>query len=255
MQRARRLTSLAALALVGSLALTGCRSQPGAAIYIGSATYSEQYVNGLADQLQKVSTLNRGDGRQTITERLMVRDLGKRLVADKKWPAPEVQEESAATLIRNALQSGGQGGAQPSIEPFRPLIQVLAQYQAYRGVVQQHATLEPASDADHAELYERAKTAGQVPSGVDAAAYRQMLGPDNERTLQATLGLRKLYAEALKGTDVSLNPKYGARELVLLRDDKNNPMVVVPLDAKGAKTAVVRAPALPQPQSQDPGNG
>jgi hypothetical protein len=255
MQRARRLTSLAALALVGSIALTGCRSQPGAAIYIGSATYSEQYVNGLADKLQKVSTLNRGDGRQTIAEWLMVRDLGKRLVADKKWPAPEVQEESAAALVRNALQSAGQGGAQESVESFRPLIQLLAQYQAYQGTVQQHVTPAQASDADYVELYERAKTAGQVPPNIDAASYRKLLGPDNERALQATLGLRKLYADALSGADVSLNPKYGVSQLVLLRDDKNNAMVVVPLNAKGAKTAVVPAPALPQTQAQAQGNG
>jgi hypothetical protein len=246
MQRARRLALLAVLALVGTLALTGCRSQPGAAIYIGSATYSQHYVDGLADQLQKMPNFARGDSRQTIAQWLMTRDLGKRLVADQHWPAPEVDEQAATAAIQSGLQ---QAGGQGTVEPLRPFIQLFAQYQAYRGAVQQHITPEQLTDADYAELYQRAKAAGQVPPNVDVATYRQSLGQQNEQLLQVILGMRKLYAGVVKTADVSLNPKYGPAELVLLSDQKNNAMVVLPLNAKAAgQTAVVPAPAQLQPQ-------
>jgi hypothetical protein len=253
MKRARRLTSLAAVALVGSLALTGCRAQPGAAIYLGATTYSEQYVNGLADQLQKMPSFSRADSRQTIAQWLLERDLGKRLVADKKWTEPKVDEQAATAAVQDGLQqAGAQSGAQPSIASLRPFIQLFAQYSAYRGAVQQHVTPAQISDAEYAEVYQRTKAAGEVPPGVDVASYRKLLSPDNQRALQLTLGLRNLYAEALKGTDASLNPKYGPAELVLLRDQKNNPVVALPLNAKGATTVVVPAPVV---QSEAPSNG
>ncbi|MCW2639782.1 MAG: hypothetical protein JWP76_2088 [Dactylosporangium sp.] len=253
MQRARRLALLAVLALVGTFALTGCRSQPGAAIYLGSTTYSQKYVDGLADQLQKASNLARGDVRQSIAQWLVMRDLGKRMVADNHWPAPQVDEQSVTTQIQDGLRAGGQGDTKgTSVESFRPLIQVFAQYQAYRGVVQQHITLERASEADYADLYQRAKAAGQVPPGMDVATYAQSLGAQNEQAFQATLGLRKLYVEAIKKADLLVNPKYGLTELVLLSDQQNHPMVVAPI--KAGQSAVVPAPAETT-QSQSPSNG
>src|SRR5690242_4751574 len=86
MLRARRVAFVAVLALMGGLALAGCRAQPGAAIYLGTARYTEKYVDELSDQITKLG-YDRGNGRQTVAQWLVVRDLGKRIVADKHFPA------------------------------------------------------------------------------------------------------------------------------------------------------------------------
>ncbi|GAA1816197.1 hypothetical protein HC028_10135 [Planosporangium flavigriseum] len=248
MQRARRVASIAGLALVGTLALTGCRSEPGAAIYVGSTTYSHEYVDGLSAQLQKVSSLSRGDGRQTIAQWLVVRDLGKRMVADNKWPAPEVDEHGAESQIQQALPTAERG----SLETLRPLIKIFAEYEAYRGAVQQHATLAQPTDADYADLYQRAKVAGLVGPGVDEATYRKSLGAQNDQLFRANVSLRQLYSEAVKKANVSVNPKYAPAELALLRDQQNHALVVVSLNSKAGQPVVVQAPAE---QNQDLSNG
>ncbi|GII24146.1 hypothetical protein [Planosporangium mesophilum] len=253
MQRARRLASLAALALVGTLALTGCRSQPGAAVYIGSTTYSEKYVDGLSEQLAKVPGFTRGEGRKNIAQWLVVRDLGKRMAAEKHWPAPEIDEAGATAQIEDALRAGGNGGSQQDVEAVRPLIRVYAEYEGYKGLVQQNVALAKPTDADYADLYERAKAAGLVPAGMDAATYRKEgLGPQNDQLFRANVGLRNLYSEAVKKANITINPKYAPAELVLLHDQQNHPLVVVPLNTRPGKPAVVPAPVE---QPQVPGNG
>jgi hypothetical protein len=254
MQRARRPALLAVLALVGTLALTGCRSQPGAAVYVGSATYTQKYVDGLSDQLQQLPGFTRGEGRKNVTQWLVVRDLGKRMVAENNWKAPEVDESAATTQIQDALQSQGKGDPRRTLDSVRPLIQLYAQYEAYRGAVQQHATLVAATDADYADLYQRAKVAGLVEQGMDVATYRQSLGAQNDQLFRANLGLRKLYSDAVKKANVTINPKYAPAELALLHDQQNHPLVVVGLNTRAGEPAVVPAPAQPQ-SSPGPTNG
>jgi hypothetical protein len=256
MQRARRLAFLAVSALVGTVALTGCRSQPSAAIYIGANTYSQKYVDELSGQLQKLPGFTRGEGRKNVTQWLVVRDLGKRMVADKHWPAPQIDEQAATAQIQDALQSsGGQGNAQQTVQSVRPLIQLYAQYEAYRGAVQQHVTLAQPTDADYADLYQRAQAAGLVPAGMDEAAYRQSLGAQNDQLFRANVSMRGLYSEAIKKANVSINPKYAPAELALLHDSANHPLVVIPLNAKPGQPAVVPAPVQASAQGQTPGQG
>ncbi|NJC70236.1 hypothetical protein HC031_11015 [Planosporangium thailandense] len=246
MQRARRLALLAVLPVVGTFALTGCRSQPGTAVYIGSTSYSQKYVDDLADQLRKMPSFSTGDSRQTIAQWLILRDLSKRLVADNRWQQPAVDEKTATATIENGLQ---QAGGQVNTESVRPLIKLYAQLEAYQGAVQEHITPQHATAADYADLYQRAKAAGQVPPNVDEATYTKTVGQQNEQTIQAVLGARKLYADAVKAAPVSLNPKYGPAELALL-SNQGAPLIVLPLKAGAGQQPVVPAPAQPQTQAQ-----
>jgi hypothetical protein len=244
MQRVRRLAFVAVLALAAGLVLSGCRSQPGAAIYIGSAKYTEKYVDGLSDQLTKLPGLSRGDGRRTIVQWIVIRDLGKRMVSDKNWAPPQVDEQAASSQFMDAMQ-GDPALAQKVIAAIRPLIRLYAQYQGYIAAAQEHVTPAKPTDADYADLYARAKAAGLVQAGMDEATYRENLGPQNEELLASNLGLRNLYSDVIKKSDVSINPKYAPAELTLLHDSNNNPLVVIPLNAKAGQPAVVPAPAEP----------
>jgi hypothetical protein len=89
---------------------------------------------------------------------------------------------------------------------------------------------------------------------MDAATYRKEgLGPQNDQLFRANVGLRNLYGEAVKKANITINPKYAPAVLVLLHDQQNHPLVVVPLNTKAGEPAVVPAPVEQQPQG--PGNG
>jgi hypothetical protein len=242
MQRARRVAIVAVLALVGGLALAGCRSQPGAAIYVGAARYSEKYVDDLSEQFLKVPGFNRSAGRQTVAQWIVMRDLGKRMVADNGWPAPKVDKDAAKGQFQDALQSSDPATAQKTIDSIDPLIRLYAEFQGYNAATQQHAQPAQPTDADYADLYQRAKAAGLVEPGTDEAGYRQALGAQNDQLFRANIGLRNMYLETIKKANVSVNPKYAPVELTLLHDSNNHPLVVIPLIAKAAAPAVVPAP-------------
>ena len=242
MQRARRVALVAVLALVGGLALAGCRSQPGAAIYVGTATYSQKYVDNLSEQLLKVPGFSRTDGRQTVAQWIVMRDLGKRMVADNGWPAPNVDTEAAKGQFQDALQSSEPDTAAKTVDSIRPLIQLYAEFQGYNAAAQQHASPAQPTDADYADLYQRAKAAGLVEPGATEATYRESLGAQNDQLFRANIGLRNMYLKTIKKANVSVNPKYGPVELTLLHDSNNHPLVVIPLNARTAAPAVVPAP-------------
>lgn len=229
MQRARRLALVAVLALVGGLALAGCRSQPGAAIYVGSTRYSEKQVDKLADELKDIPSVGgQGNARHTIAEWIVSRDAARILVADKNWSAPKVD------LQATAQQTG--------LRPDDPLTRLFAEYVAYNDVIQQHAAAVTPSDADWTDLYQRAVGAGLVKAGTPESQFRQSLGQQDQQVFTANLGLRDLYREAIKKANVSVNPKYGS-ELGLLRDNSNHTLVAIPFNANGSQSAVVPAPA------------
>jgi polyhydroxyalkanoate synthesis regulator phasin len=236
MQRARRVALLVVLALVGALALTGCRSEPSAAIYVGSTTYTQKQVDKLADELKEASNFSRGEARHLVTEWIVVRDVAQRLVAEKQWAKPQVD-----------LQETAQATGLPA---DAPLTKLYAEFQAYGGALQQHITPVTPTEADWADLYQRAQTAGLVDAKTPEPEFRQSLGPQNEQVFQANLGLRDLYNEAIKKADVVVNPKYGS-EIAVLRDSNRHPLVVAPINAKGGKAAVVPAPPM---RTQGPDN-
>jgi hypothetical protein len=245
MQRARRVAFLAVLALVGGLALSGCRSQPNAAIYVGSTSYSQKQVDRLANQFLKLPNSTRAAARTTVAQWLVVRDLGKRLVAEKKWAAPEVDVAGTAEQFQTELQSADPNKAKQMVTDAGPLIKLVAEFAAYSGAVRQHAPPVEPTDADYADLYQRAKAASLVDPSQDEAAFRQGLNPQIAQTFASYLGARKLYTDAIKRANVVINPKYGPAEFAVWQQ-QSSPLVVIALNAKSSGTAVVPAPQRTQ---------
>jgi hypothetical protein len=250
MQRARRVAAVAVLALVGGLMLTGCRSQPRAAVYVGSTRYTQKTVDELAKQLAKVPGFARGPSRQRIVQWLVMRDLGRRLVAANHWDQPKIDMTVATGQIQQAMGTDPAKTAKATAT-MQPLIKLYADFQGYNAVVQQHAGQTVPTEADYADLYARAKAAGLVPAGVDEAAYRTSLGDQNDQVFRSNIGLKALYAAEIKKAKVTINPRYAPAELPLLQDSGNHALVVLALDAKGGRPAVVPAPPTVKP-SQPP---
>jgi hypothetical protein len=236
--------------MIAGLALAGCRSQPRAAVYVGSTSYSQKAVDKLAVQLAKVPGIARGPSRQRIVQWLVMRDLGRRLVAENHWAQPKIDITVATGQIQQALGTDP-GQAAKTTATMQPLIALYANFQAYNAVVQQHAGEAPPTEADYADLYARAKAAGLVPAGTDEAAYRVSLGDQNDQVFRSNIGLKALYAGEIKKAKVTINPRYAPAELPLLQDSGSHALVVLPLDVKGGHPVVVPAPPTVKP-SQPP---
>jgi hypothetical protein len=229
MQRARRVALVAVLALVGGLALAGCRSQPGTAVNVGSAEYSEKQVNQLGDELAKAgsSAGSKSDARHTIVEWIVQRDAARRYVAEKQWETPAVDFEATAQ--------------QTGLPANDPLNKLFAEFRVYDGVVTQHAPDAEPSSAEWTDFYQRALAAGLIKGGLSEQQFRDSIGQNGEQSFRNALGRRNVYQEAIKKANVAVNPKYGT-ELGLLRDQSNHVYVATSLNSNGNSSAVVPAP-------------
>ncbi|HLL66183.1 MAG TPA: hypothetical protein VK453_10610 [Micromonosporaceae bacterium] len=255
MQRARRTAVLAVLTLAGVLALTGCRSEPGVAIYIGDTRYSQERVDGLANQFTDVVGAPPATSRQQVVSWIVASEVGKRMAAEEKWQTPPVDLAAASQQFEQVLLR--QAGVDPAavaqgqqvdpaltkevaekVQALRPLVELYAQSVTYGQLVQERATPAQPTEADYADLYERAKAAGATKPGQTLAEYRQDFGEQNEQLFAATIGMRNMYVEAIKRANVAVNPRYGPAELALLSNGPDRPLVVVPLDAKGNSAPV-----------------
>jgi hypothetical protein len=215
---------LAVLALVGALALTGCRSQPGAAIYVGSTVYTQKQVDKLAAELKDVPTLDPAQARHLVTQWIVMRDVAQKMTAQKGWAKPDVN-------VAETAQTAG-------LPPNAPLTKLFAEYQAYNGVVSQHAKSTLPNEADWAELYQRFKAAGLLAPTVTEESFRGDLKDQDLEVVASRLGVRALYAEGIKSAHVVVNPKYGPAEVAVLADRQNSPLLMLPLNSKPAAAPV-----------------
>ena len=66
MQRLRRLVPLAMVAVLGVAGLTGCRSNPTVAAYIGGQQVGQKSVNSMVDELSKAVDALPAESRSSI---------------------------------------------------------------------------------------------------------------------------------------------------------------------------------------------
>jgi hypothetical protein len=263
MQRARRSVQLVALALAGAATLTGCRSEPGVAIYLGGVRHTQREVDALAVQLRPLSSAGLGDARTRVVQWLVLRDLIKRTATAEKWGAAQVDVDGAASKLQPSVQQAAEQAAtaalgdHPSEEKvnkaqaeladkvaaqmrtIRPAITLYAEFQAYLALAQQHVSSGPPPDADYAELFQRAKEGGLIQPGTTEAQFREGLNAQDGQAVAANFGLRDLLAGMVKHSDLTINPRYSPARVALLGDGNGHDLIVLSLDGK-PRSAPVR---------------
>jgi hypothetical protein len=225
MYRVRRVSLLAILAVVGALTLSGCRSQPSVAIYVGNTTYTQKQVEKLATELKAIPEFKTGDARKLVTQWIVRRDVARKMLTDRRIALPAVE-------LQQAAQSTG-------LPATGALVKLYAEYQAFNGAIQERSTPAEPTDADFAELYRRAKLAGLVQPGTPEAQFRQGLGDQNLQLFATNLGIRNIYLDGIKKAHVTVNPRY-ADDVALLSDNAGHALVVLPLNSKQSTSAVVK---------------
>ncbi len=214
MQLARRVALGALAALLAGLALTGCRSEPSVAVYVGNVRYThadiDRIVNPAAERKGPAVPVS----PQWVVRLVVTRDLAKQLVAEKNLEVEPVDLSRALNMASDD-------------EYARLWNEVLALELALWGSV----TPVSATDEDLARVYRAIVQAGLLDPDLPASVVRQQLGGPE---LAAWLGVRTLIADAVASHHVTVNPRFAPLAMpLLLRGSGGQPYQIAlpfPLD-------------------------
>ncbi|SDY74169.1 hypothetical protein SAMN05444365_103315 [Micromonospora pattaloongensis] len=226
MQRARRLASIPVITAVGVLALTGCRSEPGVAAYVGDTKITEDRVTAIVDDVAEQLGDNaeiKPPSRGVVVSTLVLGEVCKRL---NPQPAQPGQPAITPEQMAQALQ----------VPPTTTFAEESARLQTCLMRVRAGAPVTPTAE-ELAELVRRGREAGAIPAEVtDEQAVQRLDG----ETLRGELARRNALNEAVADHDVTVNPRYRPLEFPLLRFQDNAAAVGVPLGEPGADSVIDR---------------
>ncbi|MFD0820814.1 hypothetical protein ACFQ0D_21455, partial [Micromonospora zhanjiangensis] len=190
--RARRLATIAAVAVMGALSLSGCGTDPDVALYVDGHSYSRAEVDAVAAEIPNQTKpeqvkLIRGQ----VVQLLAVRDSIARYAKnhDITVPAPDVA-----------------GYAQESGLPAdKRHTELLAGIAASLTALQQAAPSVAPSEADQREALANSTVQGQ-PVTDQFEAVQKYLGKEQ---LGKVVGVRNALREAFAEAKVTVNPGFG----------------------------------------------
>jgi hypothetical protein len=230
--RVRRLALVAVLAVIAGVSLTGCRSEPAVAAYLGDRKITVDEVAGIvtavndvadrrtaliarvrAEQLAFINSgepdekrpeipedaqkpVVRTDARQVLSL-IVCAEVGQRIVAEKSLSAPAVAPEAFAGLF-----------GLPASDRFVQLWS--AYFTTYRAVMAQGRP-KPLTEEQADELYTALDETGQAPKDFDA-----QVGANP--ALGALFQTRQVYGDAIRSSGASFNPRYGQLVLPVVDD-------------------------------------
>ncbi|MEU8263541.1 hypothetical protein AB0C02_23310 [Micromonospora sp. NPDC048999] len=244
--RARRLIAVASVA-AGLVALSGCRSEPGVAAYVGDHRITENAVTSLLDELRdKLSVSSQESGaspeeaaqsgpqlpaRSEVVTDLVLLDVCQRLAADKGYQSPQrITAEDVATQYNIPADTA-------YAERVAELITCRTSLPA-----------EPVAPTEQelADLLAAGKAAGVIPAEMTLQNATAQLDGDQ---LREALGQKKLLREAFAGYGITINPRYRPLEIPLLNFAAGHAALSVPLGELG--TDAVTDISTPEPKTTD----
>ncbi|MEV0329241.1 hypothetical protein AB0H63_22755 [Micromonospora echinospora] len=234
--RARRLVAVASVA-VGLVALSGCRSEPGVAAYVGDQRITEEAVTRILDELRDDAAAStpeqpapgqptgqpgapgeqRLPGRGEVVSTLVLGEVCQRLSADKGYrPQNQVPVEQVSQQL---------GYPTDTTYPQR----VAELYTCLSGVPSGQPVAP--TEQEMTDLVKAGKAAGAIPEEVTVEQAATQLDGQQLRTALAT---RNALAEAVEGYDVTVNPRYRPLAFPVLSFAGNVAAVSVPLGEAGS---------------------
>lgn len=212
MQRARRLSSIVSILLVGVLALGACgRTAPDVAAYVGDTTYPVERVEEIYDDLQQryeaavrdqaarfgvsptAEQLTAPVSRQDVVNLLVSLDLGRRVAAEHRF---QVSDQVRPDQLAQELQV-------PSDARYT---QLWAEwFDVYATLT---AQLPPAELDDEAILavYDALTRAGAIQPGLSLEQIREAFG--DGAFVRSASAVSAALQEAAAQSDLSVNPRY-----------------------------------------------
>jgi hypothetical protein len=217
MQRAR-LGFVAAVALVGTLALGGCQHDPDRALQIGDVTMNNTDVEATAERFasklaSSPATIEDPVGvvRRSVVQLTAFNELARRYAREKSITLPEPDYAASAQALGTSADD--------------PYARLNAETSTYLNALRQQATPQTPTEADMRDVYARYVEL----AGADATPYDQvrdaLLGlPEYAQAL----GLRTELLAALGRYGLTVNPRYTPLDFPLFAVSQGQ-LVLVPM--------------------------
>lgn len=189
--RARRLASVAVLAVLGVVALSGCRNDPAVAAYVGNHRYSQSEVDSVISEIKdKIPPGQTTAVRNQVVQMLVVRDVAGRFAREHNITVPPVD------AVGYAQQRGLPSGTRYT--------DLAAGFESTLTAIQKAAPSVAPSEADQREAHSHLTVQGKaITDSFDTV--KPYLGEDQ---LGKAVGFRNEMRDAVKQADVTVNPRY-----------------------------------------------
>lgn len=216
MLRVRRGALVAVLALVGASVLTGCRSEPGIAAYVGHEKITVDRVDAILDAVDKVNMQRTTEndpppiptGRQVVLSLIVYGELAGQLITDKDRKLDYTNVDTVAV--------------QYSIPVNHPYAQLLGTYLDELTVLSARAGSTQPPD-ETVLRYRNALAAAQVP-------VRNDLSPAEV----AVLNVQPMLDDAAKKQNTTINPLYGSLPMPVFFSSPVGPFPIgIPFEQTG----------------------
>lgn len=194
MHRARRVASIAAILLIGALVVTGCRSDPKAAAYVGDTTFTRAQVDQVFDSLPpETVSKDPSSVRQYIVSMMVVRAVAERHAESLGKPVPEAATTPAS-----------------GIDPGTAFAKLQGRYNGAVQLLQSEAKPAEPTEELRRNLFQQLEQAGRLQPGVK---FEQVAPAIDSRELRGVVAVRNLLGELARRYDVVVNPAYAPLEL------------------------------------------
>jgi hypothetical protein len=224
------------------LGLAACRSSPTVAAYIDDTTITEDQVTKLIDDF----------GKSQI-DQVIARELLLGTTAGKLDRAVVVDYLVADRLCERAKQKLNFPVEQPQIPDqggelgkVSELGEILVRTESCERAVPAGAPVKP-TQADAQQVFDNGVAGGIWPAD---AASEVIPGLLTSEDLSSALSRRKVLDDAVAGTRVTINPRYGTVDVPLIRFRGGSPAVALSFGEQGPvenrPVAPTSAPAQPQ---------
>ncbi|MDG4793293.1 hypothetical protein [Micromonospora sp. WMMD1082] len=244
--RVRRLVAVASVA-VGIVALTGCRSEPGVAAYVGEHRITEDAVTEVIDDARaknptptEAADVLPGQepqlpGRSQVVSTLVLSEVCERVSAAEGYRS---QGEVDPAQVAQGL------GLNPETRYVR---QVAELYSCLSGIPV-GAPVAP-TEQELIDLVAAGKRAGAVPPEVTVEQAATQLDGDQ---LRQALAHRDSLSEAVETYDVTVNPRYRPLVFPVLSFSGQAMAVGVPLGEPGSDAVTDISTPRPRPEQTEP---
>jgi len=209
----RRGIAVVALAALAGLALTGCRSEPGVAAYVGDQTLTESQISDVIDQVNRAKTAEqRAPSRSDVVVTFVLAKTCEAVRAQKNFPLAEVSVDQVAAA-----------------EAIPADTQYARDRVAFRSCV---GGIQPdsegkATDAELRDVFDRAVANKLVDPNAPFEAVKEQIAGD-QRVAQGIAYLHPLRKMTADG-DISVNPRYRPLDITLSAFQDSNTGTSIPL--------------------------
>lgn len=218
----RRVVVLAMFTLAGGLVLSGCRTDPDVAAYIGSDMITEAQIDQILAELP-AAPATPAPG-QAVRKPLNRSDVLSQMVLGRACEILRTKEGFTGSHVTPEDVARATGV---------PASSEYAKERAKSETCLSGIKLEgagPPSDADLQDIYDRAKAKGLVE--VPLSEIKDRLAADAE--LRQVVAAKRILAQMVADGDVSVNPRYRPMEFVLSDLGSGAPLVVAVLGEPGS---------------------